>query len=242
MLPTKTCLACCWLVVIVLMAVSAGGQEPKPYSGQIGIDKAEIAQASKSPWNIEAEKLSYDEKRQLYEAEGSVRMTSEDRVIMADYAQADMVKRRVELWGNVSVQFGTNWLRGEHVIWNIDSETGWVDNGIVFFSQNNFFAQGNSISKTGPMEYRLQEGFITSCDPSKPDWKIQYDQMTVNVGGMAWARGASLWADNYPVAYTPIIGVPVETNRQSGFLFPWVGIFHPERVFFRSSLLLGNSR
>jgi LPS-assembly protein len=227
MFPTRTPLAYCFFLLLLLTAGSVWGQgpvpTPTPFSGPIGIDKAEIDKASKNPWNIEAEKLSYDEKRQMYTAEGNVRMTSEDRIITADSAQADMVKRKVELWGNVSVQFGRDWLKGEHVIWNIDSETGWLDNGIVFFAQSNFFVQGNSINKTGPTEYQLKEGFITSCDPSKPDWKIQYDQMTVNVGGMAWAKRSSLWADNLPVGYSPIIGVPVGTDRQSGFLFPWAG-------------------
>ena len=121
------------------------------------------------------------------------------------------------------MQYGRDWMRGEHVIWNLDSETGWMDSGILFFAQNNFFAQGNSISKTGPMEFQLKEGFLTSCDPTNPDWKIQYDQMKVNVGGMAWARGTSLWADSLPFAYFPILGIPVEKGRQSGFLIPWMG-------------------
>ena len=95
MIQIKMPVAFCWLIVVLLLASSAQGQAPRPFSGPIGLDKAEIAKTSKDPWNIEADKLSYDQSRQLYEAEGSVRLTSLDRVITADYASADMEKRRV---------------------------------------------------------------------------------------------------------------------------------------------------
>lgn len=182
-----------------------------------------MEEARQSPWNIEAEKLSYDQSRQLYEAQGEVRVSSGDRIITADYAAVDMEHRRVDLWGNVTVQYGRNWLKGEHVIWNLDSETGWLDSGVVFFSENNFFVQGQSIAKTGPTEFELQRGFLTSCNPSDPDWKIQYEQAKINVGGVAWAKDSSVWARNIPVAFFPILGIPVEQNRQSGFLLPWAG-------------------
>jgi LPS-assembly protein len=47
--------------------------------------------------------------------------------------------------------------------------------------------------------------------------------MKVTVGGTAWTRDVSFWARNLPVIYSPILGVPVETERQSGVLFPAFG-------------------
>ncbi|MFZ2445344.1 MAG: LPS assembly protein LptD [Syntrophobacteraceae bacterium] len=215
-------LLCCFLIAFpgVLSALAAG---PQPLSGPFTVDGKEIADARESQWNIEAETLSYDEKRELFEAEGNVRISSRDRMIEADRATLDMVKRQADLWGNVTLRYGKNWLKGEHVTWGLDSETGWLENGIVFFAENNFFVQGRSISKTGPTQFELKEGFLTSCNPADPDWKIQYQSMKVDVGGTAWARDISMWARGVPIAYLPIIGVPVEKERQSGLLIPWAG-------------------
>ena len=45
--------------------------------------------------------------------------------------------------------------------------------------------------------------------------------MSVTVGGTAWTTDASFWAHGTPVAYWPLFGMPVENERQSGFLIPW---------------------
>lgn len=200
---------------------SCAGPEQSPAIILFG--EEEIAEARQGPWNIEAEKLSFDQDREIYEAEGNVRISSGDRIIQADRASLDMRERRAELWGGVSLQYGLNWLKGEHLTWNLDSETGWLDSGVAFFAENNFFVQGKSIAKTGPTQFNLQDGYVTSCNPADPDWKIQYRRMEIDVEGTAWVRGTSLWARSTPVLYLPILAVPVERERQSGFLLPWAG-------------------
>lgn len=214
---------CCFLCALFwLYSTIASAQQT--YTGPLSLDRKEMSQAMQGTWTIEAEKISHDQESQLYEAEGNVRISSGDRIIQADFASADMVKRRVDLRGNVTIQYGRNWLKGQHVTWNLDSETGWLDEGIVFFADNNFFVQGRSISKTGASQFELNEGFLTSCNPSAPEWKIQYDQMKVDVGGVAWTKNMSFWAGKVPVLYAPMLGIPVEQKRKSGFLLPWATV------------------
>lgn len=184
---------------------------------------ANIAESSQLPWKILADKLIYDKDKQLYEAEGHVTISSKDRLITADYASVNNQTREADLTGNVTVQYGRNWVKGEHVIWNLDTETAWMDSGVLYFSENNFFVQGKSISKLSPTEFDLKEGFVTSCNPANPDWKIQFNSMKVTVEGNAWTYDASFWAQSWPFVYWPLIGLPVETQRQSGFLLPMAG-------------------
>ncbi|MEM5787677.1 MAG: LPS assembly protein LptD [Syntrophobacteraceae bacterium] len=214
---------CMCMVFLFSTPLTAAAQLAGSGSSPFLIDRKDKLEALASSWQIEAEKLSHDQERQIYEAEGNVRISSKTRLIEADRAAVDMINRKAELWGNVSLQYDKNWLKGDHVIWDLDAETGWLDNGVIFFSENNFFVQGYSIAKTGPKQFELKEGFVTSCDPSEPDWRFQYQHMTVDVGGTAWARQVSMWARDVPVGYLPIIGIPVNTERQSGFLLPWAG-------------------
>lgn len=215
-------LLCC-IFMLFIGVRTAGAAEPVPFSGSFMVDQGLVADASKSQWKIEAAALAYDQKRDLYEAEGDVKITSGDRIIQADRAALDMTERKAELWGNVFLKYGKNWLKGSHVTWNLDSETGWVDDGIVFFDENKFFVQGRNITKSGPNRIDAEEGYLTTCDPAKPDWKIRYQNMNVEVGGYAWARNISMWAGPVPVAFLPIVGVPVQKERQSGVLLPWAG-------------------
>jgi LPS-assembly protein len=174
-------------------------------------------------WTIDAAKIGYDQKRKVYEAEGNVRITSGDRVVEADWAELDTVSRQAELKGHVLLKYHKDWIKGEHVVWNLDKETGSVDGGLIFFAENNFHVSGEHISKTGPREYELQEGFVTSCDPDNADWKFHYKSMTVDLDGNAVARDTSFWVRDVPLLYSPILALPVQQERQSGFLIPWGG-------------------
>ncbi|MGA2403806.1 MAG: LPS assembly protein LptD, partial [Syntrophobacteraceae bacterium] len=208
----------CSLVSIALLTVSARAAGPKSIA-----DRVKIAGSAEAVWTIEADKLTYDQQKQIYEAEGNVKISSKDRMILAEHASVDNQTRQADLRGKVTVRYGRNWLKGEHITWNLDSEAGWLDSGIVFFAENNFFIQGKSISKLSPTEFELKEGFITSCNPANPDWKIQFNQMKVTVGGTAWSQQTSFWARGTPIAYWPLVSVPVGQERQSGFLLPEVG-------------------
>lgn len=186
-------------------------------------DSKTLVTKTRGIWTIDADQLSYDQERKIYEAVGNVRITSGKRHIESDWAELDTEKRVAELKGNVLLQYGNDWLRGEHVIWNLDAETGWVDGGLTYFAENQLYAQGENIEKTGPAQYELQSGFITGCDPNNADWKIRYGSMNINVDGLAWAKHTSFYIRDVPVFYLPIVAVPLNRKRQSGFLLPWGG-------------------
>ena len=188
-----------------------------------GLSQKTFVSSTQDTWTVDAGKIVYDYEKKIYEAEENVRVTSVERSIQADWALMDTQKQEVELKGNVLMRFGKNWLQGDHVLWNLASETGWVDGGMAYFAENHFYVAGKSIAKTGPNTYDLKDGFLTSCNPADADWKIKYEQMKVEAGGYAWVKNTSFWAGNVPLLYTPILGVPVKQERQSGLLMPWVG-------------------
>ena len=191
---------------------------------------AKIAETGNMPWTIEADKLMYNEETKLYEAEGHVRITSRDRLIESDYASVDNQTRQADLNGNVTVSYGRNWVKGEHVIWHLDTETGWMDSGILYFAENNFFVQGKSITKVSANQFDLKEGFITSCNPADPDWKIQFNSMKVTVGGSALTQNASFWGSKHAcclVALSGRAGWEAPPVRVSA---PICGGVHPQRL------------
>ncbi len=215
-----------WSLGLFLCALAPGmwlcgqtlaAQPPSPLAATAAVGRAKI------PWTIHADKLVYNEAKHTYEAEGHVRLTATDRSIEADRASVNNLSRQADLHGNVTIRYGRNWLKGRHIVWNLDTETGTMNQGIIYFAANNFFVQGASIAKTGPTRFELGQGFITSCNPADPAWKVQFKKMQVNVGGTAYTSGASFWAKDYPLAYWPLVEMPIETQRQSGFLLPFAG-------------------
>jgi len=176
-----------------------------------------------SPWSIEAQTLRYDAINRIYQAEGDVRITSQDKSIRADWAQVDLNRQEAQLAGSVRIQYGSDWLTGDKVIWHLDTETGWVDGGTVYFSENGFYVSGKSITKRGPDRYHVSRGTFTTCDPSSPDWSVSFADMDVTVDGLGWAKHGVLRLGKIPVFYTPFALFPVNRERQSGFLMPTFG-------------------
>ena len=189
-----------------------------------GLSSESFVSGTTGTWQLSAEQISYDKKQNVYEAAGKVVISSGDRSLQADWARLDLQKQEADLKGNVQLRYGRDWLKGEHVVWNLQDETGRVDGGLIYFDKNHFYIQGRLIAKTGPSNYQLEDGYLTTCDPENPDWKIKYKSMKVNTEGFAWAKHTSFWAKSMPLVYTPLVGLPVDRDRQSGLLLPWAGV------------------
>ena len=200
------------------------GHVPGASAEKESFDLGSFVTDNRETWKIDADKMSYDQNLGMYEGEGNVRMTSGERFITADRAALDTKNQKVELWGNAFLRFGKNWLKGEHVVWNLDTETGWLDGGTIFFSESRFYVGGKYLAKTGDTQYEVKNGFLTSCTPDHPDWNLHYTNMQIDTDGNAWMKNTSFWTYGLPVAYSPLAALPVVTDRQSGFLLPWGGV------------------
>ncbi len=208
-----------WLMLVFSWSLAVAQDR-----GLAALDHKTFSQpAAGGQWTIVAQQLSHDQHRNTYTGEGDVHIYSGDRSLWADWAQVNLYTRKAELRGNVKLRYGEDWLEGSHVFWDLDEETGTVDDGLLFASSNRFYISGQSIEKTGPSTYTLEKGYMTSCDPDKPDWKLKYGRMKVNVDGVAHVWHTSFWARRLPFAYFPFMAYPVDTKRKSGFLMPWGG-------------------
>lgn len=208
----------CSFLFCILVVPCRGAETESPLKK--GLSESSFMGSGEEAWKIEAFRIIYDNRSKQYIAEGSVRISSEDRLIQADWALLDTTQKVAELKGNVLLRYEQDWLEGDHVIWNLEKETGWVNEGLVFFARNHFYVSGKNISKTGPTEYELKEGFLTTCDPANADWSVRYREMKVNTEGIAWARGSSFRVRKLPLLYVPVVAIPISRERQSGFLAP----------------------
>ncbi len=213
-----------WVAALGLAALLSRPLCPKAYAApRDPLETKNFFSQGDTPWSIEAQILRYDALNRIYQAEGDVRIVSENKSIRADWAQVDLNRQEAQLAGSVRIQYGSDWLTGDKVIWHLDTETGWVDGGTVYFSDNGFYVSGKSITKRGPDRYHVSRGTLTTCDPSSPDWSVSFGDMDVTVDGLGWAKHGVLRLGRIPVFYTPFAVFPVNRERQTGFLMPTFG-------------------
>lgn len=153
---------------------------------------------------------------------GGVQLKYQDVDIKAAQAELDLETQVVTAQGEVILDQGPRRLTGDTLNFNLETKTGNLTNATAHVAPDYYF-EGREIVKTGDDTYQVTDGTFTSCNQEVPDWSFRLGTATVDVGGYARVRHASMRAKRLPVFYTPYILWPVKEDRTSGLLIPNIG-------------------
>src|SRR5262249_14751752 len=97
-------------------------------------------------------------------------------------------------------------------------------NNVILTSSNPIAFTAQMLEQTGPQEYVLYHGSVTSCELPHPKWRFHAAKIILRVGDSAKIRHSTFRLKGVPVLYLPYVQTPVEKlGRQSGFLIPTGG-------------------
>jgi len=206
---------------------------PAPDAEDTGLDnKNNIAAASGAsavetknngnPANIEADSMDYDNVRDVYHAQGKVNIIYSGAALYADDMELDNKNNIATAQGSASLKMGEDTLQGDKIVFNIENKTGAVYKAHAFYARNHFYIKGDKIEKTGENTYFIENPVATTCDGDNPDWQIAGSEMKVTIEGYGLMKNARLLAKDLPVFYSPFFPFPAKTQRQSGFLAPYL--------------------
>ncbi len=188
-----------------------------------GVWAQDVKVPDDAPVKIEADTLSYDQERDLYEADGNVVVFYGDGILTAASVEYHRKTNLATARGNALLRMAGDWLQGDTIVVNVEDKTGVAYDSKAFYARNHFYIRGSRIEKTGENTYSIEEPVATTCDGDRPDWEIAGRSMKVTLEGYGWMRDARLRARRLPVFYTPLVAFPAKTKRQSGLLFPYLG-------------------
>ncbi len=179
-----------------------------------------------------------EKNQDLYHGRGDVEIRFGSYILNADQVTYDSTTGIVKATGHVVFQGGP---RNEHVVasranYDVSRDTGTfydatgsigakIKNRTMFLiSSTPFFFTGKVVDKLGPDRYRVNYGYVTSCQLPKPKWLLDSKTANVELGDEAVLHHATLKVDGIPVFYFPFVEHPADNlGRQSGFLIPEVG-------------------
>lgn len=193
-----------------------------PYlsSGKITDMKVE---KEEGPVDIEADELSYEREKLIYEAHGKVEVKRGDLYLRADHAQLNMGTKDLVAWGNIVLREGEDVLEAERLEINLDTRLGKVYQARLFLKDQNFHLTSKEAEKLGENRYRIREGSFTTCDAARPAWKFTVKELEVTIEGYGIAKGPTFYLEGIPSLYLPWGFFPVKRERQTGLLLPRVG-------------------
>jgi len=196
--PAALPLVATCLVLTSILLVLVG-----PAAAQVDPDKIEsIAQDPKLPWELEADRVEYDQTIDEYTATGNVLIYKKNIRLSADFVRFDHKNMKAYAEGNVLLTNGEDILSGTSMEMDLENQIGSVENGYLFLKENNFHLTGNLIKKVGEKTYTIDEASLTTCDGENPDWRITGKKVKIKEDGEGTALHATLWARKMPVMST----------------------------------------
>ncbi len=162
---------------------------------------------------LKADSMSVSSQGSQIEGQGNVEIQRDEMTIKADQVWLNRETQDMEATGKVVVD-DPEWKikQADRLRFNLGDETGTIENGDLFLE----FA-GQS--------YHIDEGVFTTClcEDGPPTWKIAADTIDVSHEGEGRIRRGVFYIKDIPVLYIPFALFPVNTDRETGLLFPEFG-------------------
>jgi LPS-assembly protein len=210
------------MLTVFFLAGMLAGPPPPVFAAEL---------PKKIPVSVKADKLDYDRVNDIYVAEGHVRVEQEGLRVEADKVVLNNRTGEAVAEGKVYIQDKGDIIRADKIQFNISTKAGFIYNGDLFMSKDNFHLKGEKIERISESVYHVENGTFTTCDQS--EWYLKAKKIDVDMDRYATADGVSFNMAGLPVFYTPYLLFPV--RRQTGLLMPEVGYSSSEGFLMKNS-------
>ena len=165
-------------------------------------------------------------------AQGNASLRRGDLSIRADSLIFHEENENVEALGSVRLQRNGDTLSGPALRYSIRDSTGLFEKPEFTLTpraktgQQPVSARGQaeSIEFLGENQYRVKDGFFTSCKPGDDGWLVKADELDLDfTREVGTARGGSVYFEGVRILAAPSFDFSLNNQRKSGFLPPSIG-------------------
>lgn len=187
---------------------------------------AEQALAIEEEVTVDADSMTFDRRTNTAVATGHVVIRRSDMELRADEVRLNRATNEAEATGQVSLSNAEGVILADRMQLSLDEETGALLQGRIYSRQLGFSLTGERIEKGVGHKYHLENATFTTCrcDDGRPSWSVAGDMLDVTLDGYGILRGGTFKVLDVPIFYAPRAAFPVARERQSGLLFPRVGV------------------
>ena len=241
--PAKAPIGNCHSVITSAPAVpqSASSTAPTQTEGTAAATaqnnkKVRVPISEEHPVIIDAHEC--EQAGKVYTLRGDVQIQFADYTFHGDLVTYDSATGDVTATGHVSLDGGRRdiHISGSEGSYNLHSQTGkfydvrgstgarFKGRSVTLTSSSPLSFTGKLVEQTGPDEYVLHHGSVTSCELPRPKWTFTAAKIIMKVGVSAHVYNTTFRLKGVPVFYLPYASPPVERlGRESGFLIPNFG-------------------
>lgn len=166
-------------------------------------------------------------------AVGNVEIVRGATRLLADRVELNRDTGEAVAQGKVVFYDGQDRLMGDRVDYNTKTGTGVVYNANAFSSPY-YSLSGRRLDRIGESVYEAQDAVFTTCEGANPAWSIRIGSCVADLNDSVSGWDASFWVGNIPlIPWFPWFAAAIRRERQSGFLFPQLGVSNKKGFFAR---------
>jgi LPS-assembly protein len=192
-----------------------------------------VAISQEQPVDITAEQC--EKAGDLYNLRGGVRIKFGEYVFRGDTVTYDSASGDATAVGHVGLDGGPRdmHITAGHGDYNVRGQTGKLydvsgttgarfrGTNVTLTSSSPLLFSAREMEQTGPQEYVLYHGSVTSCELPHPKWRFHAAKIILRVGDSAKIQQSTFRLKGVPILYLPYVSTPAEKlGRESGFLVP----------------------
>lgn len=220
-------------------ADSAAAKELIKWSEADSVMKALMARPGYTATRYQGDKVVYDAQTGTLNLLGKKAGVNRDQTVLVgdtisfnDSTKIVVARGDTVILRDPSQQSADVIARGR-MAYNIAAHRGTVTNISTSIAQTgqNWFVQGknttfvsDTAARVRETSYYVENGIITSCDDSVPDYHFRSDQIKMVTKNIMVARPAILYIGEVPVMWLPFIFQDIRSGRRSGVLTPRFGL------------------
>ncbi len=190
------------------------GGAAEPSLPAIKVDKN-----TKEPVVINGDTVEYSETDMTAVANGNVVITYQDAKLTCKKAIFHTDTKEVLAEGDVNLTQGKDFLKGESMVYNVETKTGTLVKPRVFIDPT-YYGGGEKAEKQDQNHYYMKQGYVTTCDKEHPHYRVQAKQLNVYLGERVTANNIMVLVGEIPVFYFPYISIPLKDHRPPVSVIP----------------------
>lgn len=178
----------------------------------------------KEPICVDANTANMSEGQKVH-LNGDVNISQGSRRLKAADMHYDKQGDEASLTGGVEIRQPGAVIRGREARVSMSKNQAQFSGGEFVLHATHLRGSAQTIEQTSTGKVILQDGKLTSCEPGSQTWLLEGSTLTIDPqSAQGSGRDITVSIGGIPVFYTPYIIFPVGSERQSGLLFPTIGL------------------
>lgn len=177
-----------------------------------------FCQEKQEPIIVDGDNVEFLSETKEITAEGHVIISYQGSTLTCDKIKVNTQTKDALAEGNVHVVSQKGEISGDRVEYNFDKSVGKIINGDI--KSDPFYGKGESIERINANEFRVNKGYITTCNLAHPHYRFQAKRIEVFPEKSVIARNVTLKVGKVPVFYIPKFVQRLDEKRPRVRLVP----------------------